>query len=189
LALWDHSLQVAVLAREFCYRVRYPVPEEVFVSGIIHDIGQVLLSQLIGDPYRRFLARTHADGQDLAVAEQSAFGTDHAELGARLTAKWNFPASLELAVRHHHRLPEGQAGLAGIAPLVLAANVVALVRDRGRSGEDILAEMPAGVRELLRLDLDRLEEVLAAGAEEYGRIRGSFDLTSKPDGIDGEPGP
>jgi hypothetical protein len=33
------------------------------------------------------------------------------------------------------------------------------------------------VREFLRLDLSRLEESLAKSAEEYSRIRGSFDLT------------
>ena len=39
---------VAVLAREMSYRKRYPIPEEVFVAGIIHDIGQVVLNQVLG---------------------------------------------------------------------------------------------------------------------------------------------
>jgi len=181
IALWDHSLQVAVLAREFCYRIRYPIPEEVFVAGIIHDIGQVILSRLLGDEYRRFKARAHADALDLAAAESAAFGTDHAEVGWRLTAKWDFPESLQSAVRRHHRLDQGEAALRGIAPMVLAANLVCLARERGRIAEEALAEIPEPVRELLRLDLVRLEESLAAGAEEYGRIRSSFDLTGDPE--------
>jgi hypothetical protein len=64
--------------------------------------------------------------------------------------------------------------------MVLAANLVCLARERGRLAADALAEIPERVRELLRLDLVRLEESLAAAAEEYGRIRGSFDLTRDP---------
>ena len=182
LALWDHSLQVAVLAREFGYRVRHPVPEEVFVGGIIHDIGQVILSSVLGEEYRRFKARAHADGRDLAAAEADAFGTDHARIGWELTNKWDFPESLQMAVRCHHQLPASDGELVGIAPLVLAGNVVCVARERGVSGEGALSGIPGRVRELLHLDLVRLEECMASAAEEYSRIRGSFDLTKATDG-------
>jgi len=176
VALWDHSLQVAVVARELSYRVRYAVPEEVFVAGIIHDLGQVILNELLGDEYRKFRARAHADNRDLAAAEREAFGTDHAEIGSRLTAKWNFPELLQIAVRHHHCLPDGEEALRGPSPMIVASNTVALARERGRTAEQALAEVPERVRVFLRLDLVRLEESLAKGSEEYSRLRGSFNL-------------
>ncbi len=182
LALWDHSLQVAVLAREFSYQVRHPVPEEVFVGGIIHDIGQVIMSTVLGEEYRRFKARAHADGLDLAAAEAEAFGADHARIGWELTSKWDFPESLQVAVRCHHQLAESDEELIGIAPMVLAGNVVCIARERGASGAGALNGIPGRVRELLRLDLVRLEECMASAAQEYGRIRGSFDLTGTTDG-------
>jgi HD-like signal output (HDOD) protein len=186
LALWDHSLQVAVLARDFSYRIRYPIPEEVFVAGIIHDIGQVIMNSLLGEEYRRFKARAHADLLDLAAAEVANFGVDHTEVGWRLTAKWDFPESLQLAVRHHHRLESSEGSPAGIAPMVLAANIVCLGRERGRPSEELVAEIPESVRDLLRLDLVRMEESMGAAAEEYNRIRGSFDLTRSADDEEAE---
>jgi HD-like signal output (HDOD) protein len=174
LELWDHSLQVAVLARELCYRVRYPVPEEVFVAGVIHDLGQVILNQALGPAYRDFRERAHDDGLDLAAAEEAAWGTSHAEVGRRLTAKWGFPEPLQSGVAGHHRLPPGEP--AGLAPFVLAANLAVLGRSRGREARAALAEVPGPVREFLRLDLVRLEEALGRAAEECARLRGTFDL-------------
>lgn len=177
MVLWDHCLQVAVLARELCYRARYPIPEEVFVSGIIHDIGQVVMNHLLGADYRKFRERTHADGLDLAVAEVERFGVGHPEIGRRLAEKWNFPESLQLAVAYHHGLPEDDAPSGEITPFVLAANQVTLARALGQNAEQALASIPEHVREMLHLDLVRLEESLARAAEEYSEIRGPFGLS------------
>ncbi len=176
MALWDHCLQVAVLARQFCYRLRYPVPEEVFVSGIVHDIGQVIMSHLLGAEYRKFRDAARAGGLDLAAAETGQFGISHPEIGRRLADKWNFPESLQLAVAHHHQLPESQEAPSGIAPFVLAADGVTLARAGGKSAEGALALIPEPVREFLHLDLVRLEESLVKAAEEYANIRSTFDL-------------
>jgi HD-like signal output (HDOD) protein len=176
VALWDHSLQVAVLSRELAYRTRYPIPEEVFVSGIIHDIGQVVLNQVMGPEYRKFRDRAHADSRDVAAAEEEAFGVTHAEVGRRLTEKWDFPELLQSAVAHHHRLPDGQES-SGIAPYVLAANQVTVARGRGQDARSALATIPQPVLGFLRLDLVRLEESLGRAAEEYAKIRGTFDLS------------
>lgn len=176
LALWDHCLQVAVLARELCYRLRYPVPEEVFVSGIVHDIGQVIMSHLLGAEYRKFRDAVSAGSLDLAAAESEQFGVSHPEIGRRLAEKWNFPESLQMAVAHHHQLPESKEAPSGIVPFVLAANHVTVARVRGESPEAALALIPEAVREFLQLDLVRLEESLVKAAEEYANIRSTFDL-------------
>ena len=178
LNVWDHSLRVAVLARELCYRVRYSVPEEVFVSGIIHDVGQVILNRLLGGGYREFMARTHAAERDLAEAELEEYGIDHAEVGRRMAARWDFPEALQAAVAGHHRLPESAGGPEGIAPFVLAANSVTLARSRGKDLRASLGGLPPGVAEFLRLDYGGLEESASAADEEYSRIRGSFDISS-----------
>jgi HD-like signal output (HDOD) protein len=177
LAVWDHSLRVAVLARELCYRVRYPVPEEVFVAGIIHDVGQVILNQLLGSDYRAFVSRIHGGSRDLAEAEAEEYGIDHAEVGRRLALRWDFPESLQAAVAGHHRLPESKSGPEGIAPFVLTANSVTVTRGRGGDFRSALAALPPAVTEFLRMDLESLEESAAAAAEEYSRIRGIFDVT------------
>jgi putative nucleotidyltransferase with HDIG domain len=177
LALWDHSLQVAVLAREMSYSKRYPIPEEVFVAGIIHDIGQVVLNQLLGADYRKFRDRAHADRRDLVSAENQQFGISHTEIGRRLAEKWNFPESLQAAVACHHHLPADQE-ISGVAPFVLAANQVTVARGRGEDASEALAGIGPGLLDYLKLNIVRLDEELGRAAEEYNRIRGTFDLSS-----------
>jgi HD-like signal output (HDOD) protein len=174
--LWDHCLQVAVLARELSYRLRYPIPEEVFVSGIVHDIGQVVMNHLLGATYRKFLELRPADDADLEAAEVAAFGIGHAEVGRRLAERWDFPESLQLAVACHHALPESEEGLSGIAPFVFAADRVVLARAGHRSPGQVLEGLPGRVVEFLRLDAGRLEESAGRADSEHARIRGSFDL-------------
>jgi hypothetical protein len=39
----------------------------------------------------------------MVIADYLVCGRDHAELGAELLERWNFPAEFIKAVRHHHR--------------------------------------------------------------------------------------
>ena len=43
-----------------------------------------------------------AKGVGLVVAEHMTFGTDHAEIGALILAKWSLPLDIVNAVRWHH---------------------------------------------------------------------------------------
>jgi hypothetical protein len=42
----------------------------------------------------------------LVITDYLVCGRDHADLGAEVLERWNFPAEFVEAVRHHHR-PEG----------------------------------------------------------------------------------
>ena len=57
-------------------------------------------------------------------AEKALLGVDHAEVGARLMARWNLPAHLVTAVRCHHQ-PEQAAPFERLAANVHLANVIA----------------------------------------------------------------
>jgi HD-like signal output (HDOD) protein len=175
-ALWDHSLQVAVLGRELAYNVRHPVPEEVFVAGVIHDIGQVLLNEMMGPAYRSFRQRCHAAGADLAAEEERELGISHAEVGRRLTGKWGFPEKLQEAVAWHHCLPEAGPGASAVASMVLAANRMVLAGAAEAGTARALAAVPAPVLAQLRLDETQVRGILARAGQEHLRIRGSFDL-------------
>jgi HD-like signal output (HDOD) protein len=182
VGLWDHCLQVAVLARELSYRVRYPIPEEVFVSGVVHDIGQVIMNRLLGADYHEFLKDLPAGEADLDAAETDAFGIGHAEVGRRLAERWDFPSPLRLAVAWHHALPESPEGLEGIAPFVFAADRARLARTGGRTVAEIWEGLPGRLTALLRLDAEQLEEAIGRADAEHARIRGSFDLLATEEG-------
>jgi HD-like signal output (HDOD) protein/ActR/RegA family two-component response regulator len=95
--LWKHSIAVGRLARdiailEFTDR---PTIENALTTGILHDIGKLVL--------------LYAIGQKPCVSlkdEYDALGTSHAEVGAYLLGLWGIPASIVTGVAYHHRPAE-----------------------------------------------------------------------------------
>lgn len=69
--------------------------EDAYLGGLLHDIGKVVFA----DEGRGFFAET---GVPDHVFEEVRAGMNHAEVGALLAEKWNFPAKLVSAVRFHH---------------------------------------------------------------------------------------
>ncbi len=54
---WCHSLLVGELARAIAEQADLKNPDDAYLSGLLHDIGEYLiLLRAIGDPYRQFLA-------------------------------------------------------------------------------------------------------------------------------------
>jgi putative nucleotidyltransferase with HDIG domain len=102
-SLWSHSVRVAVLARELAYLIRFDTPEEVFIAGLFHDTGQVILNELVPKEYHALQLDAWRAKADLAAWEDEHIGVSHAEVGRRLAERWNFPQILAEAIAFHHR--------------------------------------------------------------------------------------
>ena len=102
--LWDHSYQAALyafyLARSF--KRKKELLDDAYVGGILHDMGKIIFSsvhpELLGK-IQRFCKRREIDRN---VMEDLSAGLNHAEIGALIAEKWNFPDVLVQAIRHHH---------------------------------------------------------------------------------------
>lgn len=100
--LWNHSLAVALAARILARRADGPDPDDAFLAGLLHDIGQMVFAY--GDP-RGFgkiaedLDQTH---RSLNLREEKAYGVDHTLIGVTLLEIWNMEGSIGNAVLNHH---------------------------------------------------------------------------------------
>jgi len=98
--IWTHSLTVSYVAAALAARV--PELDRGFIStlGLLHDIGRLALCSQHPD----FVAalRKVSAGDSLLSSEASAFGADHAAVGAMLGNRWKLPADLNTAIRWHH---------------------------------------------------------------------------------------
>jgi HD-like signal output (HDOD) protein len=73
-----------------------------YTTGLLHDIGKVVLDQYIGSDYPYFYRRTEIEGIDLIKVETEGFGLTHPQVGSRLAERWSLPENLKDAIRHHH---------------------------------------------------------------------------------------
>ncbi len=77
--------------------------EEVFVGGLMHDIGKLFLDQYFPDQYAIAMKLAHAANISIWDAEKTALGVGHALVGKRIAEKWNLPPSLTSMIMLHHQ--------------------------------------------------------------------------------------
>lgn len=114
-SLWDHSVGVAILARELAVAGKCCDGEEAFLAGIMHDIALPLMAQSDSAKLTAVFAKAQ-DGQSFTDLEHEAYGFDHTQLGARLAARWSLAEGLSSVIRWHHApdaAPESHMALCG----------------------------------------------------------------------------
>ena len=101
---WEHCYRAAFYAYNLvknCKRDQNLL-DDAYVGGILHDIGKIVFSNIhpnLLEKIKRFCAERnipHSTFEDLSA------GMNHAEIGALLAEKWNFPPNLVAAIRCHH---------------------------------------------------------------------------------------
>ena len=103
---WRRSLTLGVAARKLAEcSTDCPVnPETAFATGLLADLGMLVLAQLETEKYLPVCeAPDHFITQ--LLNEREVFGFTHVEVGARLMESWHLPEEMVDAVSHHHKSP------------------------------------------------------------------------------------
>ncbi len=119
---WTHSITVGVTAKAVCGLKGVPATqrEEYFVSGLLHDLGKIPLSNCFSEEYLRAIEVAKADGNRIFDAEESILGINHCLVGGMIGGKWELGASLRDCLHHHHhpeRAPEESRMLVNVVAL------------------------------------------------------------------------
>lgn len=176
---WIHAVATAVVAQELADLLRYDVPEEAFVAGLLHDVGKLVLAHRWPDRAAGVYG-AGTRGSALLAAEKRAFGVDHVEVGAELARRWELPEVLQAAIARHHRTfpaPPADRGdrlafLVGAAKALaeplwggaephreLAASMARVLRKPVGMVLGALGRVPAKIREYARFFELRVEDL------------------------------
>ena len=100
---WRHCIGTALLTRELVDLIESPEGESDYVSGLIHDVGKIVMSSVFPEHFRAIYYAPPDRGGELVDIEREILGMDHAELGALYLKKQRLPdVFVEVAQFHHH---------------------------------------------------------------------------------------
>ena len=173
--LWRHSVGVAVAARSLAKVSPHPsMTDEIFVTGLIHDIGMLVERQSFRDQFAEVIDRCSETGQDFLECERQIIGADHQAFGVGLTTKWKFPRHLRAAVGFHHNPEALSVELRNMATLIQVADVLCCQEKIGfyltAQGDTIEPHM----LETLGISEKQLEEVRAVLPETVEEAEATF---------------
>lgn len=136
-ALWKHSIMTAqtcnFIARR-CRNPKLPTPDELYVCGLLHDLGQIVLLDNLKQDYVAIARQAQAEGLPLHVAERNMLGFDHAEAGSLIAVRWGLPAQMAGAIQHHHTTADVAALLPEVLLVARTNLLVHRVFEGNRSG-------------------------------------------------------
>jgi HD-like signal output (HDOD) protein len=147
---WQHSITCAIVARSLAICRREANTERHFLTGMLHDIGQLILCTHAPDFMREMIAGSEETGQPLFEQQWAEFGFEHGEVGGALLQLWNIPASITEAVTWHHAPGRAELYPAETA-LMHVADVIAHALQSGFSGESSIPALNEDAWE--RLDI------------------------------------
>jgi len=168
--LWRHSLEVAITANVLATRLAIKNPEELFVAGLLHDLGKVVLYVQwpeVGDSSKAVL-RAERD-RSLFNVEQEVTGLSHADIGGCMASAWHLPVALREPILYHHH-----PGLAKEATLQTAIVHVADILVKGLAcgnpGDDMIPPLSKAAWDMVGLDEHSLYDCIKNVSSEFVTI-------------------
>jgi HD-like signal output (HDOD) protein len=116
-----------LLAQAIARRTRVLRPERLFVAGVMHDIGSLILNHRYPELAEEMIREANGDETLLYHIERRELGFEHAHLGSLMLEYWQLPASITDAINWHHephlaRHAPVEAAIAYLAELLANAS-------------------------------------------------------------------
>ena len=170
--LWEHSYKTAFYAYNLVKNFKNDsnLLDDVYVGGILHDMGKIVFSNVHPDLLNRIKDFCAERNLPSSTFEDISAGMNHAELGALIAEKWNFPDRLVASIRYHHDPDSAPKDCKDLVDTVYLANMFCEY-ETGNVNFDQLETGPLdnfGFN--TQKQIDTLLEKLASGFRKEGQI-------------------
>ena len=160
---WHQSLICANVSRILANLTSYNVPDEAYVAGLFHKVGQLVLGVSFPSEYPEMRLKAGND-QDLAEMEIAHFGNSYPQVGAWYINQWHLDSFLDDAVRYQLEPVEGVVDAHHLVRLLYLAS---LITSHGKTDDEVAlaAERLFGltqgvVKDVRSQAMELVEEVL-----------------------------
>jgi HD-like signal output (HDOD) protein len=168
LKLWERSIATAFATAEIAGQTGRVDRNRAYTVGLLENLGHLVLTRFVPGS-REALQAAISSGLEPLEAERDVYGLDHAEIGARLAERWDFPPVLVDAIRFHHA-PEQSLEDPLMASLGHLGEIASYTYGSGPGPDELVHELePSALRRtglvpegLVRIEAQLVREIAKA---------------------------
>lgn len=178
---WLHSIGCGLAASELIRKQRTRTAssqsESIFVAGLLHDIGQLVIFNKLPEQASEILEQSMDDINDASIIEfeQQVLGFDHAQVGGELIKEWQLPPLLFECVAFHHQ-PSLAAECKKEVAIVHIANALSVMAELNTDNRDDADVPPLDpcAWEFADIDSNVADDVIAVVKEQLAEVSSLF---------------
>ena len=167
-AFLRHSIACSIIARILAAHKNMPQTEQLFLSGLLHDLGRVLLYIYFPEDSLNILSYSQESDKLLYEVENEYLGCNHIHFGKHLMQHWKLPLTLENNVFHHHNPSAAQYPIP--ATIVHLADILAHGLEMGSSGERFVPPLDYKAWEDLGLTISVFEVAVKQAIHQFDSL-------------------
>jgi HD-like signal output (HDOD) protein len=169
-----HSLACGIISRILAARKNIPQTEQLFVSGLLHDLGRLILYSYFPEDSLNILSRARSSDTLLYLQENDHLGCNHTHVVKHLLRQWKLPMVLENNVFFHHSPREAQQPVP--ATLVHLADIITNGLGIGTSGERFVPPLDHAAWESLGLSPTCFDIVVKQATHQFFALDSMMDI-------------
>ncbi len=166
--LWKHSLAVAFGSKIISNSKNPDLIKGAHMAGLIHDVGKIILDRYIVEKKEEIESFMEKEEKTFLDAESQYFGFNHAEIASEVCKKWNFPESLNFAIKYHHQ--PGNSDGNELCYILHMADYIAVLSGIGYDSDDTLYELEEGTMDYLSITNEDVSEIVPKVIESVNQI-------------------
>ena len=181
---WSQSLLVAIAAKNFIEGRRMGAAEEMFILGLLAQVGSLGLATAYPQEYSLILEKTAAGNTDtiLIDLERTEFGLDHNQLTKEMLANWGLPQVFHIAALYHENpalsdLAEGNRNWHVLNILHIANRFAKTCLSHGQQRHKMLSQLMINAARL-GLEADTFSELGDKTVQEWREWSKLFGIRS-----------
>lgn len=143
---WRHSVAAGVFSKLLASELNIGLLNNIYLAGLIHDVGKIVLDRFAHDVYLDVLRVTYTERISVLEAEKRVIGASHDMVGAWLMEKWQLPVLFSQVALYHHSTIHAPEECLIAAAIVAFANHLAKLKSftfGGETGGVVLRETDA----------------------------------------------
>ena len=169
-----HSLACGIISRILAAHKNIPQTEQLFVSGLLHDLGRLILYSYFPEESLNILSHARSSDTLLYLQENDHLGCNHTHVVKHLLQQWKLPMVLENNIFFHHNPREAQQPVP--ATLVHLADIITNGLGIGTSGERFVPPLDQAAWESLGLSQTCFDVVVKQATHQFFALESVLEI-------------